>query len=76
MNDSVAHLDCRNLLCPLPVIRTQERISTLSSGDTLVVTSTDPGVTHDIPSWCRIHGHHVHEIAEQGREIIITIHVK
>ena len=52
-----ATLDARRLLCPLPVIRTQERIKGLAPGDTLEVTCTDPGALHDIPAWCRLNGH-------------------
>lgn len=75
MNHATVHLDCRHLLCPLPVIRTQDRIRDLAAGDTLIVTSTDPGVVHDIPAWCRINGHRVEATEERGREIVITIAV-
>lgn len=54
---ATAELDARGLLCPLPVIRTQDRIRTLGVGDVLEVVATDPGVLHDIPAWCRVHGH-------------------
>lgn len=50
-------LDTTGLLCPLPVIRTQERIKDLEPGDILEVLASDPGAKHDIPSWCRVHGH-------------------
>lgn len=50
-------LDARGLLCPLPVIRVQDRIKQLASGDVLEVIATDPGTLHDIPAWCRVHGH-------------------
>ena len=53
----MARLDARGLLCPLPVIRTQDRIGSLEVGDVLEVLATDPGVLHDIPAWCRVHGH-------------------
>ncbi len=54
---SVYDLDVRGLLCPLPVIRTQDRIKTLAEGDVLEVLASDPGTMHDIPAWCRVHGH-------------------
>lgn len=60
------HLDATGLLCPLPVIRTQDRIKGLSAGDELEVTATDPGTLHDIPAWCRIHGHAVLEAERAG----------
>lgn len=69
------HLDARNLLCPMPVIRTQDTIRQLKEGDILEVTSTDPGALNDIPVWCRIHGHRVIETREQDKEIIIRIQV-
>ncbi len=63
------------MLCPLPVIRTQDRVKQLSSGDKLTIHCTDPGVLSDIPSWCRINGHHVVSVEEAGNEIVIVVEV-
>ena len=69
-----ATLDARRLLCPLPVIRTQERIKGLAPGDTLEVICTDPGALHDIPAWCRLNGHRVAGTADGADyELVITI---
>lgn len=68
-------LDARKLLCPMPVIRTQNKIKQCKPGDILIVYATDPGVKHDIPAWCRIHGHQLLDIKEQDHEIIITLKV-
>lgn len=68
-------LDARKLLCPMPVIRTQNKIKQCKAGDTLIVHATDPGVKHDIPAWCRIHGHQLLSIEEHEHEITITIKV-
>lgn len=73
MSNRTVDLDARRLLCPLPVIRTQDRIKDLAMGDTLVVHCTDPGVLADIPAWCRINGHRVVKSETIGREIRITI---
>ena len=73
--DNSQHLDARLLLCPLPVIRTQDAVAKMHPGELLTVTSTDPGAKVDIPSWCRINGHEVLEIREQDNEIIIIIKV-
>ena len=59
-------LDARGLLCPMPVIRVQDRVRTLAGGDVLEVIATDPGTLHDIPAWCRVHGHRL--IATRARE--------
>ena len=68
-------VDARRLLCPLPVIRTQDAVAALQPGDSLSVLCTDPGVLHDIPAWCRVHGHEVRAIDEQDDTITITIRV-
>ena len=72
-------VNARRLLCPMPVIRTQDAIEEMQSGETLEVVCTDPGTLHDIPSWCRINGHEVLDTQEQQanglREITFTIKV-
>lgn len=52
-------VDCRRLLCPMPVIRLQDRVEHLSPGTLVEAVCTDPGALQDIPAWCRIHGHEV-----------------
>ncbi len=66
-------LDARRLLCPLPVIRTQDAVAQMQPGQRLRIIATDPGVKNDIPAWCRINGHTVESIKEQGDEIVITV---
>ena len=68
-------LDARNSLCPMPVIKTQNKIAELQAGDTLEVTCTDPGALSDIPAWCRINGHLIKESHENENEVIILIQV-
>lgn len=71
-------LDARRLLCPMPVIRTQDRIADLADGDTLTVYATDPGALHDVPAWCRIHGHEVIStgLDDDTAEVRITVMVR
>jgi len=66
-------LNARNMLCPLPVIKTQDRIAELQQGDVLEVFCTDPGALNDIPAWCRINGHEVLETRESDDEVIIIL---
>lgn len=68
-------LDARRTLCPMPVIKTQNRVNELQPGDTLEVTCTDPGALSDIPAWCRINGHHIISTQENAGEVIIDIRV-
>ena len=69
-------LDARNLLCPMPVIRTQDRVKALNTGDILEVRCTEPGALNDIPAWCRIHGHRVVETKEDADEVVIILNVQ
>ncbi len=71
----VHQLDARRLLCPLPVIRTQNAIKKLNKGDNIQVFATDPGVMHDIPAWCRINGHRVLSAEKAGTEFVVLIEV-
>ncbi|MBU2572044.1 MAG: sulfurtransferase TusA family protein [Gammaproteobacteria bacterium] len=68
-------LNARRLLCPLPVIRTQDRVKRMAAGEQLEVICTDPGVMQDIPAWCRINGHAVLETKTEDGEYIIVLEV-
>ena len=68
-------LDTKNLLCPMPVIRTQDKINTLNAGDILTVLTTDPGSKVDIPTWCRINHHEIITMEEDNALITLTIKV-
>ena len=77
MSRSVQHvtLNARRLLCPMPVIRTQDRIKSLEAGDIITVTCTDPGALIDIPTWCRINHHELISSETVEDEYLITIRV-
>lgn len=68
-------LDCRRLLCPMPVIKVQDAVAEMSPGETLTAVCTDPGATNDIPAWCRINGHEVLAIETDEEEYRITVKV-
>jgi len=69
------HLDARNLMCPMPVIRAQNCVANLEVGDELEILCTDPGALTDIPTWCRIEGHEVLELVQNGNELVIKLRV-
>ncbi|HJL62467.1 MAG TPA: sulfurtransferase TusA family protein [Pseudomonadales bacterium] len=68
-------LNARRLLCPLPVIRTQNKIKELKTGDILTVICTDPGALNDVPAWCRINQHEILHSESSDGEIFIRIKV-
>lgn len=73
MTTETVIVDARRLLCPMPVIRLQDCISKQPVGARVEITCTDPGVLNDIPTWCRINGHHVISSTEQNHEFILLV---
>ena len=59
----------------MPVIKTQDRVAEMQTGDELEVISTDQGALTDIPAWCRINGHEVIETRTDGDEHIVIVRV-
>jgi tRNA 2-thiouridine synthesizing protein A len=54
--DVDAELDCRGMVCPLPVIRLANAIGDHPVGTTVAVVADDPAARPDIPAWCRMRG--------------------
>lgn len=51
------HLDLKGLKCPLPVLKTRKRLSSMAKGEELTVETTDPLAGIDIPHFCHEDGH-------------------
>jgi tRNA 2-thiouridine synthesizing protein A len=49
-------LDCKGLLCPLPVYQTSRALERLRRGQVLRVECTDPGSLADFPALARQRG--------------------
>lgn len=47
-----ATLDCTGLFCPMPILKTTEKIRELKIGDILMVLADDEGIKADMPAWC------------------------
>lgn len=70
------HLDARNLLCPLPLIRLQDCVTRLSGPVLVEMVATDPGVIHDIPMWCDMYGHTILKSVEDDHTHEITLLIR
>jgi tRNA 2-thiouridine synthesizing protein A len=67
-------LDCRQLKCPMPIIKTRKAIETLNSGDVLKMIATDPGSVNDIKAWSGRTGNNLlFENHQQGEFIFIIL---
>ena len=61
-----ADLDCKGLLCPLPVYQTAQALELLSPGQVLRIECTDPGSLADFPALARQRGHTLLSSQEGG----------
>jgi tRNA 2-thiouridine synthesizing protein A len=61
-----AELDCKGLLCPLPVYQAANAIARLESGQVLRVECTDRGSLEDFPAFARQRGHALLSAEDRG----------
>ncbi len=61
-----ADLDCRGLLCPLPVYQASRAMGKLAHGQVLKVACTDPGSLADFPALARQRGWTLVATEERG----------
>lgn len=52
--DADVELDCRDLRCPLPIIRLANNIGDIAVGQTMAVVANDPAARADVAAWCRM----------------------
>jgi len=50
-------IDCRGLLCPMPIIRTSKALKEVGVGQVLKIVATDAGFPADIQAWAKQTGH-------------------
>lgn len=67
-------LDTKGLLCPEPILKTAVQMNAISDGEVLEVTSDDPGIAKDLPSWCKCNGHKVVKFSE--KDGILTFRIR
>lgn len=67
-------LDCFGLLCPMPIIKTAQKIKELKIGEVLEVTATDIGIESDMPAWCKTTGNEY--LGDEREGNIYKVYVK
>ena len=66
-------LDCIGLYCPMPIVKTAEKIKQLKQGEILEVVADDIGIKQDMPAWCRATGNKFLGIEEEAGEYKVYI---
>ena len=59
-------LDCKGLLCPMPVVKTKKAINELQVGEVLEMVATDPGSIPDMAAWAKQTQHELLESKDEG----------
>ena len=66
-------LDCMGLYCPMPIVRTAEKIKQLKPGEVLEIVADDKGIKLDMPAWCQATSHKFLGVEEEGSEIKVYV---
>jgi tRNA 2-thiouridine synthesizing protein A len=69
-------LDCVGLYCPMPIVKTAQRIKELKSGEVLEIVADDRGIKRDMPAWCQATGNECLGMEEAGGEIKVYVKKK
>lgn len=59
-------LDCRGLLCPMPVLKTNTAIKKMKVGQILEMVATDPGAKPDMVAWSKRTKHELLRVQEEA----------
>ncbi len=59
-------IDACGLQCPGPVMQLKKSMDQIENGQSIAITSTDPGFAADIPAWCNSTGNELVEIKPDG----------
>lgn len=58
--------DARGMLCPIPVLKTAQKIKEIEMGQVLEILSDDEGAREDFPAWCDQTGNELLGMEEDG----------
>jgi len=76
MMKSNAELDCLGLYCPMPIVKTVEKMKDLKPGEVLEILADDDGIKSDMPAWCQATGNELIAIEEENGKFRIFIRKK
>jgi TusA-related sulfurtransferase len=66
-------LDCRGMLCPMPLVRVSQQMARLGAGQVLKVLTTDRGSIADMPAWALDTGNEVVDWQDEGRRLVFYL---
>ena len=71
-----AVLDTVGLACPMPILKTSNRIRDMEPGQVLEVQSDDDGIEKDMPAWCKLTGNEFLALVRENEEYRVYVRKK
>ena len=65
-------LDCRGMVCPMPLVKTRQALMVVEAGATVCVLATDPASLADFTHFCEATGHQLLK-SDQEDEIYVFV---
>lgn len=69
-------LDCVGLYCPMPIVKTAQKIKEMKPGEVLEIVADDKGIKLDMPAWCKTTGNECLGVEESGGEYKVYVKKK
>jgi len=66
-------LDCIGLYCPMPIVKTAEKIKQMQKGQVLEILADDKGIKQDMPAWCKVTGNECIAVEEDGGQYKVYV---
>ena len=66
-------LDCVGLYCPMPIVKTSQKMKELKVGEVLEIIADDEGIRQDMPAWAETTGNEFLGIEEDDGEIKVFV---
>ena len=66
-------LDCMGLYCPMPIVKTAQKMKQLKKGQVLEIVADDKGIKQDMPAWAKTTGNEFLGEEEEGDEIKVYV---
>ncbi len=66
-------LDCKGMLCPLPVINLSKAIRTMQVGQIVKLIATDKGSPADMAAWSRNTGNELLDSHQEGDKFVFFV---
>lgn len=67
-------VDLRGMKCPTPIVRLNEEVRALATGDCLIAVADDRAFELDVKAWCRRTGNELLSFATEAGQL--TAHVR